>query len=286
MIKNNLYFYWLLIRGNAPIGTLLVMWPCLWLIAIESYYLPHDIKYIIIFIIGSFLTRSAGCIINDYIDIEYDKKVERTYNRVLAQHLIPKKNALIFAVILFLLSASLLFFLNYKCIYIAVFAVIMTIIYPYSKRFTNYPQIFLGVTFNLGILMADIAVRNKVTITGILIYVSAICWTIGYDTIYAYQDWVDDKKNDIKSTAVTYGNAGKWWITSFYKASFILFLCAFTIRKKIYFINMLFLLMAAYVLFTQIKGLDLHNPKTCKKSFYLNSWYGLCIFIASAVDFE
>ena len=198
-----------LIRFNKPIGFLLLMWPCWFGLSLLDLEINILISWLLIFLIGSFLMRSAGCIINDIIDRDIDKSIKRTQRRPLASNKISNKEVFILLFIFLLLSLIVLLQFNLYSIIIGLMSMPFVILYPFMKRITFWPQIFLGLTFSWGALVVSTQFYQSITIQFVLLYLACVIWTVGYDTIYAYQDREDDIKNNIKSTAVLFGNNGK-----------------------------------------------------------------------------
>jgi 4-hydroxybenzoate polyprenyltransferase len=201
--------YTRLLRLDNNIGTYLMLMPILWALTFASKSLSQILVYFILFIIGAFIMRSAGCIINDMADQELDKKVERTSSRPLASGEVSLREAGCLVGILLLIAMSLLFYLPSVVAYIALLAIPLIIIYPFTKRVMNYPQIFLGLTFNLGVLMAWFTVSPQPSFSPFLLYIAAVLWTFAYDTIYAHQDSKDDLEAGIKSSAIAIGKRTK-----------------------------------------------------------------------------
>lgn len=197
--------YAYLMRIDRPIGIWLLLIPGIWGIAAASPGFP-SIYTCILFLIGSVLMRGAGCVINDLWDKDLDKKVERTANRPLASGAITEKNAKIFLATLLLLSFFILIQFNSTTIILGFASIPLIAMYPLMKRYTYWPQIMLGITFNMSVLMGYSAVTGETSSTAILLYLGAIFWTIGYDTIYAHQDKEDDALIGIKSTALKFGD--------------------------------------------------------------------------------
>ena len=184
-----------LTRLNKPIGFMLLFWPCLWGLTI-SYNFSSNFKlfffYLILFLLGSILMRSAGCIVNDIVDKNFDKKVERTKNRPLASEKISVKSATIYVVILCTLAFLVLINFNMFTILMAMLSMPLAFTYPLMKRYTYWPQLFLGITFNYGLVLAWISIQNQISLVPLIFYFGAIFWTLGYDTIYGFQDIKDD----------------------------------------------------------------------------------------------
>lgn len=270
-----------LTRLNKPIGIWLLFLPCLFGIAL-AYKFNHnfDLAYLVLLMFtGAVLTRSAGCIINDILDCNFDSAVERTKNRPITSGAIATFQATIFLIILLLAALVILLQFNRLTILLGFIALLLVIIYPTAKRFTHYPQIFLGITFNWGILIAGGAILEKITPPFILLYCSALIWTVIYDTIYAYQDLEDDLKIGVKSTAVKFGkNPQKilYQLTAFY----LLLLILVGIAANLKFAYYPAVLLAVSHLVCQIKSCDFSSSKSCLKNFKSNVWVGIIILIA------
>ena len=202
---------------------MLLMWPCWFALAeiVQKKFL--FINWYIYFFIGAVLMRSAGCIINDLVDIKIDRKVQRTFNRPLASNKITVLES--FILLFFLLIFSLIILLQFTKIAIlcGIFSIPFIIIYPFLKRYTYWPQLGLGLVFSWGVLIVSMQFYEKISLNYLLLYIGCIFWTLAYDTIYAYQDREDDLKNNIKSTAVLFGSKGKTYVQIFY-CLFIAFL--------------------------------------------------------------
>ena len=276
---NTLKPYLLLMRLNQPIGYFLLMFPCIWgvLAACNSINdLKNNLFLISLFIMGSIIMRSAGCIINDLFDRELDKQVSRTDLRPLAKGTVSPTNAIIVFIFLSLLGLSILLSLNELSIIIGVFAFILLLIYPLTKRITYWPQLVLGITFNIGILIGFSAVNNSVNFSIVLLYLSGIFWTLGYDTIYAHQDKEDDINIGIKSTAILFGNNSKKWIALFY---FLMLVCLFfsgleANNNPYYFLSLA--IVAGHLIY-QIKFLNINNPNQCFIIFKSNQYLGVIV---------
>ncbi len=204
-----------LIRFKKPIGFTLLMWPCFFGLASLSNNQLDILHWYILFFIGAFTMRSAGCIINDIVDINIDKNVKRTLDRPLASKKITITESLIFLFILFFLSLLILIQFKTDSIILGLVVLPLIFIYPLMKRFTYWPQLFLGIVFNWGVLIVSMQFNNSLNISFIILYVGCIFWTLAYDTIYAYQDREDDITNNIKSTAVLFNDKGKIFVKIF-----------------------------------------------------------------------
>ena len=196
-----------LTRLKKPIGYMLLYWPWLWGLTLV-YDFNNEIytytKYLVFFLLGSILMRSAGCIVNDIVDKKFDKKVERTKNRPIASGQISTKLALLYTLVLCFFAFLVLINFNLLTIILALASMPLAFTYPLMKRFTYWPQLFLGITFNYGLILAWASINNDISITPILFYFGAIFWTLGYDTIYGYQDIKDDEIIGVKSTSIKF----------------------------------------------------------------------------------
>lgn len=277
-IKNKLNLYYKLIRFHQPTGFFLLMWPCLIGLAMAGRG-SLDFKLALIFIIGSFLMRSAGCIINDLADIKFDKKVERTKTRPIASGKISKKEAMIVLFLFLALSCLLLLFLNKYAVIISLSSILLVIMYPFCKRFTYLPQLFLGFTFNIGVLVAWAASRGNLSLPAIYLYIALIFWTLGYDTIYAFQDIKDDLKIGVKSTAILFNYKAPKYIKWFYTLTAILFVFSASLSAMpLYFYPLASIPLA--ILFWQAKTLNIEDKNNCAIRFKANSIVGAAMFLA------
>jgi 4-hydroxybenzoate polyprenyl transferase len=280
MTANLSYFtpYIKLARLDNLTGAFLLMWPCLWSITLASSGLP-EVHLIVKFILGSILMRGAGCIINDLIDIDVDKQVKRTKNRPLASGLLNKLQAIKLLFILLFLSLLILLSMNIITIYVGVVSIIPVIIYPFMKRFTYWPQIFLGIVFNLGVIMGWTSVKGLIDVSAILIYIGCIFWTLGYDTMYAFQDIEDDSKIGVKSSAMKVKSRPKEWLGMFYIV-FVFFMISALVYAKTNVVIFLFMIFPIVHLYWQLNTLDLNNEEDCLRKFKSNAFLGLLVFCA------
>ena len=270
-----------LARYDKPIGFLLLMWPCLWSYAAASSFIdkPLDLFYVILFIIGSIVMRGAGCTWNDYLDKHYDAKVERTKNRPLAANKISENKALIFLFIQLVIGFLILIQFNKLTILIGVFSIIPITIYPLTKRITWWPQLFLGITFNWGALLGWTAMTNNISIYSIVLYIGCVFWTIGYDTIYAHQDKIDDDFLGLKSSAVFLGENSKIAISIFYLVFFIsISFLSLTLGSINGWLNYIILTLVGIHLARQIYLLDINDPSICYSIFKSNNSIGFIVF--------
>ena len=274
-MKNYIY----LMRLNKPTGFLLLFWPCSWGMAYNLNFLPISSQwfyYLFLFFAGSILMRSAGCIYNDIVDKEIDKKVERTKNRPLASGKINLRNAWILILILCFLSLIILFQFNNKTILFGLSVIFIVLLYPFAKRFTYWPQLILGIVFNFGIILSWLSL-NENFITGIiLLYLSGIMWTVGYDTIYALQDVVDDKKIGVKSLALLLDKKTYQFLYIIYTAQIFLLISSLLLASN--FSAILFLLSIPYLLILR-KIYLMKNLKNYLEVFQFNNYFGFLILL-------
>ena len=270
-----------LTRLNQPIGFLLLFWPCAWGLTL-GYYFNNEttlyLKYIILFFLGSVLMRSAGCIFNDIVDRNLDRKVERTKKRPIASGKVLVLEAYIYIVFLCLISFLILLQFNLLTIILGMSSMILVFIYPFMKRITYWPQLFLGLTFNWGIIMGWTSITNNMSIEPIILYLSAIFWTLGYDTIYGLQDVHDDEIIGVKSTTIKFKNNVKFFIGTCYSLCILLILILgllMEIDKYILLLSIFFILSLIY----QIKFFKINDSKSCLFSFRMNNLTGLLIFL-------
>tara|TARA_B100000575_G_C22999110_1_gene575796 strand:+ start:49 stop:909 length:861 start_codon:yes stop_codon:yes gene_type:complete len=268
-----------LTRLNKPIGFMLLFWPCSWGL-IYAYSFNQNINlliyYLILFFFGSVFMRSAGCIFNDIVDKDFDRKVERTKKRPITSGKVSVKLALLYTAVLCLLAFFILIQFNISTIFLGMFSMILAFSYPFMKRITYWPQLFLGLTFNWGIIMAWSAMNLDISLEIILLYIAAIFWTLGYDTIYGVQDMSDDEIIGLKSTSIKFKKNLKMFITSCYliSSSIIIFL----FKEKIDF-NLITIFLTLFILslFYQVLNFKAESAKTCLEAFKLNNISGLLL---------
>ena len=269
--------YIALMRLNKPIGIFLLAWPTLWALWLAAGGIP-PISLLIIFILGIIVVRSAGCVINDLNDRKFDGCVARTRTRPLATGVITVKSAILLFIALGIIGLILLFLLNWQSIILGIIAAILTMLYPLLKRFTSFAQAGLGITFNFGILMACTAIKGYIPLVGYLLYVSAIIWTIAYDTLYAMTDREDDEKIGLKSTAVFFGKKDKLMI-GLLQGIFFLLLIVIGILTQLHWIYYLGVLIACGFAIYQPYLIVHRNPARCFQAFLNNHWVGAVIFL-------
>ena len=270
-----------LTRLSKPIGIMLLFWPCTWGLTI-AYYFNQDVslysKNLILFFFGAVLMRSAGCIFNDIIDRDLDKKVKRTRLRPIASKKVSVQKAFIYIILLCLIAFTILLQFNQLTIVLGISSMILAFTYPFMKRVTYWPQLFLGLTFNWGIIMGWTSIENNISIEPILLYLSAIFWTLGYDTIYGLQDIQDDEIIGVKSTSIKFKNSVKLFVGTCYTLCvlFILLLC-FMINLNKYFI--LLSIFFIFPLIYQLRFFKTNNAESCLAAFRSNNLIGAIIFL-------
>jgi len=271
-----------LTRLKRPIGYMLLFWPCLWGLTIAynfSISIQFFIKYALLFLLGSILMRSAGCIVNDILDKNFDSKVERTKNRPIASGDISIKLGLFYVLILCGIAFIVLMQFNFFTIILALASMPLAFAYPLMKRFTYWPQLFLGVTFNYGLILGWTSINSEISIVPMIFYLGAIFWTLGYDTIYGFQDIKDDEIIGVKSTSIKFKKNPKFFIFLCYLI-FIFILTYLGILmnfNKIYFGGVILITMHLFIF--QIKNLDINLESNCLKIFKSNNFLGLLIFL-------
>jgi len=279
---NQLNLFIELTRLKKPIGFMLLFWPCAWGLTLAydfSLSLNNYFFYLILFFLGSVFMRSAGCIVNDVLDKKYDAKVIRTKNRPIASGKISIKLAVIYSLLLCFFAFLVLLNFNLFTIILALGSMPLAFTYPLMKRFTYWPQLFLGITFNYGLILGWTAIKGEISVVPILFYLGAIFWTLGYDTIYGYQDIKDDEIIGLKSTSIKFKGKAKKFLFACYTTLFFFFLIGG--YKMDFHINYYLLAIIPFIhLFIyQMKIFNLKDPSSCLRAFKSNNLFGLIIFI-------
>jgi 4-hydroxybenzoate polyprenyltransferase len=270
-----------LMRLNKPIGILLLLWPTLWALWLAGNGNPN-IFIVGIFILGTIIMRSAGCIINDFADRNFDKHVERTQHRPLSTGKISVKSALILFFVLLACAFALVLLLNRLTIILAFVGAILATLYPFLKRVTHLPQLGLGLAFSWGVPMAFAAINNNVPINAWILFLVAAIWPVIYDTMYAMVDRNDDVTIGIKSTAILFGDADKLIIATLQIIFLLLMIMCGVLFKltSIYYVS----LFISFLLFCYQQWLIKDRDKTlCFKAFLNNHWVGMVIFLGIAL---
>ena len=272
-----------LTRLKKPIGYMLLFWPCAWGLTIIYDFSENINKYIfylILFFLGSVLMRSAGCVVNDILDRKYDKKVFRTKNRPIASGKISVNLALVYATTLCFLAFLVLINFNYFTITIALASMPLAFTYPLMKRYTYWPQLFLGVTFNYGLILGWTSINNEINLITLIFYFGAIFWTLGYDTIYGFQDIKDDEIIGLKSTSIKFKSNPYKFLYICYSIFFLtLTIIGFLMDlNKIYFLFLIPVFLQLFIF--QIKKLDIKIEAECLRVFKSNNILGLLVLFS------
>ena len=270
-----------LTRIKRPIGYMLLFWPCIWGLTIAfdfSNNIQIFLKYGVLFLCGSILMRSAGCIINDIVDKDFDAKVARTKTRPIASGKISVRLGLTYSAFLCLIAFLVLIQFNMYTIILAMCSMPLAFSYPFMKRFTYWPQLFLGITFNYGLVLGWTAIYENLTIIPLVFYFGAIFWTLGYDTIYGYQDLKDDEIIGVKSTSIKFKNNPKIFLLVCYSIFLIsLFYVGNNMNfSYIYFYGLVLIFLHLFVF--QILKLNIQNEKKCLNIFKSNNFLGFLVF--------
>jgi 4-hydroxybenzoate polyprenyltransferase len=271
-----------LTRLEKPIGYMLLFWPCAWGLTLAydfSSNLNNYFFYLLLFFLGAVLMRSAGCIVNDILDKEFDKKVFRTKNRPIASGKISVKVAFAYASILCLLALLVLLNFNQFTIILALGSMPLAFTYPLMKRFTYWPQLFLGITFNYGFILGWTSIKGEIDIVAIIFYLGAIFWTLGYDTIYGYQDIKDDEIIGLKSTSIKFKGKEKKFLLTCYALFIFMFLVGGYLMKLSNVYYFLTIIPFLHLFFYQISTFNSKEPLNCLKIFKSNNIFGLIIFL-------
>ncbi len=273
-----------LMRLDKPVGNFLLLWPTLWALYLSSQGAPEP-SMVFIFVLGVFLMRAAGCVINDYADRNLDGHVKRTAHRPLATGEIQPQQALILFFILVSIAFVLVLFLNWQSIVLSVVALFLAALYPFMKRYTHFPQIFLGAAFAWAIPMVFMATQESIPLNAWLLFLANICWVMAYDTMYAMVDRDDDVKIGIKSTAILFARWDKAWI-AFFQLSFLTLMLylGFAYGLGSYYIIALSL-AACLAIYHQVL-IRHRQPKLCFQAFLNNNALGGIIFLGLLLDYH
>jgi len=278
MIQINLFIE--LIRLKKPVGFMLLFWPCAWGLTVAYDFqksLTKYFLYLIFFFLGAVLMRSAGCIINDIADKDFDKKVTRTKNRPIASGKVSVFNGFLYSGILCLIALIILLQFNEFTILLALGSMPLAFLYPLMKRYTYWPQLFLGITFNYGLILGWTSIKDQIDIIAVIFYFGAIFWTLGYDTIYGYQDIIDDEIIGLKSTSIKFKKNPTIFITFCY---FIFLICLFFVGIYLElndFFYLVFVLILLQMTFFQLKKIDIKNSNKCLEIFKSNNFLGFLV---------
>ncbi len=260
---------------------MLLFWPCLWGLTLAFHQtggVELFINYIILFFLGSVLMRSTGCIFNDIADKDFDKKVDRTKNRPISSGRISTQESFVYIILLCLVAFIILIQFNFLTIILGLLSIPFVFFYPYMKRLTYWPQLFLGLTFNWGILLGWTALKGEISLEPILLYIAAIFWTLGYDTIYGFQDINDDEIIGVKSTSIKFKENYKIFIgLCYFVCVLFLIILGFLEENTMYYFT--FLIFPVMHLFYQMIRLDKNNSNSCLIVFKSNNFFGFLVFL-------
>ena len=272
-----------LIRLKKPIGFMLLFWPCAWGLTLAydfSVNLNDYFFYLTLFFFGSVLMRSAGCIINDILDKEFDKKVFRTKDRPIASNKVSIKLGIYYTIILCFLALLVLLNFNTYTIYLALGSMPLAFTYPLMKRFTYWPQLFLGITFNYGLILGWTTIKGQIDIVPIIFYLGAIFWTLGYDTIYGYQDIKDDEIIGLKSTSIKFKNNPHKFLIICYSIFLLNLLITGLFMKLNNLYYFVFVIIFIQMIYFQLIKLDVESNKNCLTTFKSNNLLGLLVLFS------
>jgi 4-hydroxybenzoate polyprenyltransferase len=278
--------YLRLARLDRLIGVWLLLFPCWWAVSLAGVAdkRPYpNFWYLFLFMIGAYLMRGAGCAYNDYVDRDIDAQVARTASRPIPSGQVTPEAALAFAVTLAVLSLAILLQFNWFSIMLGCGSLLLVLTYPFAKRWTHWPQLVLGLAFNWGALLGWSAVKGSIGWPAILLYIGSVCWTIGYDTIYAHQDRTEDLAIGVKSTALTFGEDTQSWIGAFYGIAIFFWLAAgFVAGAHLIFFTSV--VLVSLQLSWQVVTLDTNDPRNCLRRFRSNRDVGIALFLGLLAD--
>jgi 4-hydroxybenzoate polyprenyltransferase len=283
LLQKKLRAYARLMRVDRPIGTLLLLWPCLMALVLAAQGMPN-LTVLIIFIVGVVIMRANGCIINDYADRNLDAHVERTNMRPLVSGEVSTKEALSLFGVLGLAAFSLVLWLNPLVVQLSVVGIILTIMYPFMKRVTNMPQMFLGIVWSWSIPMAYAAQLGNVPVEAWWLFLANWCWTVAYDTMYAMVDRDDDVKVGIKSTAILFGRFDRQIIGVFQLIALGCFVMAGVVAERGFIYGLGIISFIVFAIYQQIL-IYRRERAPCFKAFLNNNWAGMVLFTALALDY-
>ncbi len=280
---NQLNLFVELTRFKKPIGYMLLFWPCAWGLTAAFDFSGEKKTYVIylfFFLAGSILMRSAGCIVNDIFDKKFDIKVSRTKNRPIASGKISIYKGIFYSITLCLIAFLVLVQFNYLTIILALGSMPLAFTYPLMKRFTYWPQLFLGITFNYGLILGWTSIENSVNIIPIIFYIGAIFWTLGFDTIYGFQDLKDDEIIGLKSTSIKFKSKPHLFLKLCYTIFLIgLFIVGFMMQfNKFYYLGLV--IIGFHLYFMQIYKLKINDSDNCLKIFKSNNLLGAIVLIS------
>jgi len=285
ILPRALWPYAQLARWDRPIGWQLLMWPCFWSAALAAnvaageghFSLGQFVGHLVLFLIGSIAMRGAGCTYNVIVDHRFDMEVARNRSRPLPSGRVSRFQAKLFMLAQALVGLVVLLQFNMFTIVLGILSLAVVAVYPFAKRFTDWPQFFLGLAFSWGALVGWSAVFGTLSFSAVVLFIGAVAWTIGYDTIYAHQDKEDDELIGVRSTARLFGDDTRAWLVGLYGLTFLLVLTAF-VAAGVGLVAYLGLLAAAVMLAYQIAVLNIHDAADCLALFRSNNKVGLVLF--------
>ncbi|MCB1519928.1 MAG: 4-hydroxybenzoate octaprenyltransferase [Hyphomicrobiaceae bacterium] len=275
-----------LARADRPVGTWLLLFPCWWSLGLASIADGRAFPepwYLVLFAIGAFAMRAAGCAYNDYIDRDYDAQVARTMSRPLPSGQVTPRQVLVFVACLGLIGLLVVLQFNVFTRWLAISSLALVLIYPFMKRLTNWPQLVLGLAFNWGALVGWSSITGTVGLAAVALYAGSVMWTIGYDTIYAHQDKEDDLMLGLKSTALHFGAATPAWVGGFYLAAIVFWSIAGFLAGA-HLISFVALALVGLHFAWQVSTLDTADPENCLKRFRANRDVGFMLFAGLVLD--
>lgn len=281
-ITERLHQYYLLMRLHKPIGILLLLWPTLWALWIAAGGMP-DLHILLVFLLGVVLMRSAGCVINDYADRRFDPHVQRTRERPIAAGRVAPREALMLFAVLVLVAFALVLSLNRTTIYLSFGAVLLAVVYPFSKRYTQLPQVVLGAAFGWAIPMAFAAVQGAVPRVGWLLFLVNVLWSTAYDTFYAMVDRDDDLRIGVKSTAILFGESDRLivGVLQLLVLGGLVLVGQLAALGRYFYLSLL--VAAGLALYQQYLARQ-RDPAGCFRAFLNNNWFGLTVFAGILLD--
>ncbi len=281
--RGNLPAYAQLMRLDRPIGTYLVAWPAVWALWLAAGGVP-DPLLLGVFLLGALLMRSAGCVINDYADRDFDAHVERTAQRPFATGAVSEREALQLFLLLLVAAAGLLLFTNPLTALLALAAVGTATLYPFTKRFIQLPQLVLGIAFSWAVPMAFAAHSGSVTVSAWILTLAVVIWVLAYDTFYGMVDRADDLRIGIKSTAILFGRYDRL-VTAGLQLVFLLLMAGVGAREQLGALYLAGLAAAATLFAYQQWLVRARDPQSCFAAFLNNNYVGLVIFVGLALDY-
>ncbi len=278
--------YLRLARADRPIGTWLLLLPCWWSLSLAS--IADGQRYpnpwhLVLFAIGAFAMRGAGCAYNDFVDRDYDARVARTMSRPIPSGQVSPRNALVFVALLALVGLVVLLQFNTFTIWLAIASLALVLVYPFMKRLTNWPQLILGLAFNWGALVGWTALMQSLAAPALALYAGCVLWTLGYDTIYAHQDKEDDLMLGLKSTALHFGAATPAWVGGFYLGALVLWALSCMLAGA-HLITFVALVLVALHFAWQVSGLDIDDANNCLRRFRANRDVGFILLAGLLAD--